>query len=148
MDRTITVGRVLEELDELKPNVVDERRKRKWIYDLENLLEDFRAGFEEEGRPFKGWSIVKEAEEEEGTAGQKPEEEEEPADGFTDETVLSVPAPFSDVYRFFLESQIDYVNGEIDKYNNSRAMYNNALNAYENDYRRKHMPEGRKLKLY
>lgn len=125
MGKKLTAGEVLEEVDSLKPNTIEERRKKEWIEELELLLQEFREGFEEEETGEKGL-------EEEGTG----------------EEGLSVSAPYNEVYRYYLESKIDYANGEIEKYNNSRAMFNNALNAYENHYRRHHMPKGQKLKLY
>lgn len=114
--RRRTVAEVLEEVDTLKPNAIEERRKQEWIEELELRMQEFRDKFEEE---------------------------EDQTDGY-----LSIKAPYCDVYRYYLESKIDYANGEIEKYNNSRAMFNNTLVEYENYYRRNHMPKVQKLKLY
>lgn len=53
---------------------------------------------------------------------------------------LLVPAPYDDVYIYYLESQIDYYNQEITKYNNSSAMYNAAYEDYWKYYNRNNLP--------
>ena len=55
-------------------------------------------------------------------------------------TELLVPAPYDEIYLFWLESKIDYWNGEVGKYNNSITMYNTAYSAYEKYYNRTHKP--------
>jgi hypothetical protein len=52
------------------------------------------------------------------------------------------------MYLFWLESKIDYWNGEMGKYNNSISMFNTAYAEYERYYRRTHMPKGRKFKFF
>lgn len=73
-------------------------------------------------------------------------------DGYTGETSQStqllVPAPFDQMYLFWLESKIDYWNGEMGKYNNSISMYNTAYAEYEAYYNRNNTPKGRKLKFF
>lgn len=63
-------------------------------------------------------------------------------------TVLLVPAPYDQIYIFWLESQIDYWNKEMGKYNNSIIMYNTAYSDYEKYYNRTHMPRGKKYKFF
>lgn len=141
------IGEVIAAVDELKPNTLDEDRKRSWIWELELHVMDFLKGFESphageglhESKTQKEPKTQKESDEEKGYSGLEIPE---------DDVELLVPAPFDSVYRFYVESQVDYANGEIEKYNNSRAMYNNMLSEYENHYRRHHMPKGRKVKLY
>ena len=55
-------------------------------------------------------------------------------------TDLIVPFPYCELYLWYLESKIDFSNGEIGKYNNSAAMYNNAYAAFANYYNRTYMP--------
>lgn len=45
----------------------------------------------------------------------------------TEDTVLSISAPYSDLYRHYVEAQIHYCNGEMSRYNNAAAMWNTAL---------------------
>ena len=63
-------------------------------------------------------------------------------------TKLLVPAPYDEIYLFWLESKIDYWNGEIGKYNNSIAMYNEAYSTFAKHYNRMHMPKGKKYKFF
>lgn len=66
--------------------------------------------------------------------------------GYTDttdaDTVLLAPAPHDQLYRWWLESQIDLANMELAKYGNSHALYNTAYQAFAAYYNRKHMPIG------
>ena len=47
---------------------------------------------------------------------------------------LRVPPPYDELYRFYLEAQIHYANGEMARYNNAAAQWNNAFLTYK-DYR-------------
>lgn len=70
-------------------------------------------------------------------------------EGYTDndmETELMVKAPYDEMYIRWLETQIDYYNGEIARYNNSMMMYQAAFDAYQRYYNRTHMPKGQTLK--
>lgn len=53
---------------------------------------------------------------------------------------LIAPAPYDEVYRWWLESQIDLANAEATKYNSSSMMYNTALDNFTAWYNRTHMP--------
>ena len=64
------------------------------------------------------------------------------------DTVLLVPAPYDDVYVFWLQTWIDYWNGEMGRYNNSTSMYNSAYSAFERAYNREHMPKETKIKYF
>lgn len=56
------------------------------------------------------------------------------------ETVLLAPEPYDQMYLRYLESQIDYHNGEMERYNISAALFNNLYESYANYYKRSHMP--------
>ena len=64
------------------------------------------------------------------------------------DTVLLVPAPFDNIYISWLESRIDYANGEINRYQNSSLMYNTDYINYANYYNRNNMPIGNKRKYF
>ena len=64
------------------------------------------------------------------------------------DTVLLVPEPFSCVYLSWLESCMDYANGEYDKYNNAMDMFHTAYEGFKNYYNRTHMPKGKKFKFF
>ena len=52
----------------------------------------------------------------------------------TEETVLSIAAPYSELYRHYVEAQIHYCNGELERYNNAIALWNTMLLSWR-DYR-------------
>ena len=63
-------------------------------------------------------------------------------------TELLVPHPYEEVYDLWLESQIDYANGETARYNNSISAFNYAYQVYERFYNREHMPKGNQFKFF
>ena len=40
---------------------------------------------------------------------------------------LTAPAPYDELYRYYVEAQIHYSNGEMSRCNNAAAMWNNGL---------------------
>lgn len=64
------------------------------------------------------------------------------------DTVLLVPAPYDEVYVFWLQTWIDYWNGEIGRYNNSTSMYKSAYSNFERAYNREHMPKATKITYF
>ncbi len=46
------------------------------------------------------------------------------------EIVLQIPAPFDDTYGFYLESRVDYANGDFTRFNNANAMFRAAWQRY------------------
>ena len=72
--------------------------------------------------------------------------------GYTDDTPLGtkllVPAPYDEMYIFWLESKIDYLNGETGRYNNSISMFNTAYDEFAKYYNRTYMPLGTKAKYF
>lgn len=64
------------------------------------------------------------------------------------DTVLLIPAPYDDIYIFWLQTWIDYWNGEIGRYNNSTAMYKTVYTNFERAYNREHMPKETKIKYF
>ena len=60
-------------------------------------------------------------------------------DGDTDEdTALVVPAPYDELYLYYLQAQIDYWNRETAKYNNSITRYNEAFTRFVRYWRNSH----------
>ena len=123
----MTIMDALYRIDEVKPNSYSQPEKIKWLSSLDGMIKseiiDTHEG--DEDVVFDGYG--------------------ENADLTT---VLLVPAPYDDIYIRWLETQIDYSNGEYGKYNNSIAMYNTAYTAFANYYNRTHMPKGKKFKFF
>ena len=65
-----------------------------------------------------------------------------------DDRELLVKAPYDEIYLYWLESRIDYHNGEYGRYNNTVTTYNAAYSAFERFYNRAHMPKGNKFNFF
>jgi hypothetical protein len=123
----MTIMDALYRIDELKPNSYSQTEKIKWLSSLDGVIKSEIIDTHEggEGVVFNGYG-----EDEDLTKK------------------LLVDAPYDDIYLRWLETQIDYANGEYGKYNNSIAMYNATYSAYEKFYNRTHMPKGTKFKFF
>ena len=121
------VREAIDRIDSLKHNTYTNCEKVDWLNRLDGMIKreiiDTHEGGEDVS--FSGYN------------------DDTPID-----TELLIPHPYDEVYRFWLEAQIDYANGEYPKYNNSMAMFNTAYSAYERYYNRTHMPKGNKLKFF
>ena len=120
----MTIQDAIDQVNELKPNQVDDGQKVKWLEDLDRRI------FVEIIQKHTG-------------DGLPEDEPEDYADKDPDTYALLVPAPFDMIYRWYLEMQIDLANMEMDKYNNSAALYNNAWEEYARHVNREYMPVGR-----
>ena len=116
----MTLMDALYRIDGLKPNSYTQSEKIKWLSTLDGLIKREIIDTHEGGEDivFSGYN--------------------ENSDLSTE---LLVPAPYDDIYLRWLETQIDYSNGEYGKYNNSITMYNSAYSIYANYYNRTHMPK-------
>lgn len=116
----MTVSAMLAYVDEMKPNGVETSTKKKWLADVEAMVyeEILLTHVHEEGLEFDGFD--------------------------SDNDELTLKPPHEDVYRFYLESQIDLVNMELAKYNNSKALFNSAWLNASSAYNRTHTPLGAK----
>lgn len=123
----MTIMEALHRIDTLKPNTHAQTEKIKWLSTLDGIIKteiiDNHEGAE---------NVV--------------------FNGYTADTPLMtellVPAPYDEIYLFWLESKIDYWNGEVGKYNNSISMYNEAYSTFARYYNRMHMPKGKKFKFF
>lgn len=116
----MTIKEALERIDGLKPNTYDSAEKIRWLTELDarvhrELLMTHAHGEDEE--IFEGYTG-----------------ETEP------ETELLAIAPYDGMYLYYLESKIDYYNGEQGKFNNSAAMFNTAYADYANFVNRVRLP--------
>ena len=129
----MTIMDALYRIDELKPNSYSQSEKIKWLSTLDGVIK----------------SEIKDTHE---RCNKECCVETKVFSGYTEDadlnTVLLVPAPYDDIYLRWLESQIDYNNGEYGKYNNSLVAYNDAYDLYQKHYNRTHMPKGTKFKFF
>lgn len=120
----MTIMEAINRIDAVKPNTYPQGEKIRWLNALDGMVKSKVIDTHE------GASAVE-------------------FDGYTEDTNLStsllVPAPYDEMYLFWLESKIDYLNGETGRYNNSISMFNNAYDEYARYYNRTHMPIGKKM---
>lgn len=123
----MTIIEAINRIDAVNPNNYTQPEKVAWLSTLDGVIKKEIVDTHEgsEAVTFAGYN------------------EETPLD-----TELIVSAPYDEVYLFWLQSKIDYWNGEMGKYNNSIAMYNTAYNNFEKAYNREHKPISKKLKFF
>lgn len=123
----MTLIEAINRIDTLKPNTYSQEEKVKWLSTIEgiikrNIIDTHEGG---EGVSFAGYDETTNL-----------------------ATELIVPAPFDEVYLRWLETKIDYANGEYSRYNNSAEAYNDAYTEFARYYNRTHMPKGTKIKFF
>ena len=123
----MTIMDALHRIDNIKPNSYNQTEKVKWLSTLDGIIKA---------------EII---DTHEGAEDVVFNEYTEDTDLLT---ALLVPAPYDELYIFWLESKIDYWNGEIGKYNNSISMFNEAYSSYAKYYNRTHMPKGKKFRFF
>lgn len=119
----MTVGEAIALVDKLKPNQYEEETKAGWLREVDYTVHE---------------DLMKTHEPNEG------EEDTFDPEGYAESGhELLIPPPFTDVYIYYLETQIDLNNAELGKYANSMALYNAAYTNYSAWYTRRHMPKRR-----
>ena len=123
----MTINEAIRRIDMMKPNSYSNEDKTAWLSKLDGAVKAEIIDTHEDGEHivFEGY------------------DEKTPKD-----TELLICAPYDDIYLYWLESRIDYYNGEYGRYNNTVTTYNSAYSAYERFYNRAHMPKGEKLKFF
>ncbi len=121
MNNAITIGEIIGIVDSLKPNVSTPEEKILWLNNLDTMIME---------------DIINTHEGAESVT----------FDGYTEDTsdsqTLLVPRHYgADIYRFFLEMQIDLANAEYNRYNVSAAQFHGAYENYAKAYNRAHMPK-------
>lgn len=123
----MTIIEAINRIDLIKPNLYGQTDKIKWLSDLDGRIKSEIIDTHEGGE-----NIVYE--------------------GYTEftpyDTKLLASEQYDDLYIKWLESQIDYTNGEYQSYNNSVTAFNNLYSAFERYYNRQHMPKTLKLKFF
>lgn len=123
----MTIIEAINRIDTLKPNTYSQVEKVMWLSNLDGIIKSNVIDTHEGGE-----AVV--------------------FDGYNESTPLTtemlVKAPHDDIYIKWLDSWIDYTNGEFAKYNNSAQAYNDAYTAFERHYNRTHMPKATKIKYF
>ncbi len=123
----MTITEAITMIDSIKPNTYTHAQKIDWLSTLDEMIKKEIIDTHEGGEAvdFSGYG--------EDTDINTP---------------LLVPSPYDEIYIFWMESKIDYWNGEGKKYNNSITMFNNAYSTYQEYYNRMHRPLGARRFLF
>ena len=115
----MTIAEVISKVDALKPNTYTPEDKIDWLSTLDARVKSqiIDAHENEHPFPFYGYDSINDQEME-----------------------LLVPAPYDEMYIYWLEAMIDYNNSDDDRYNNAIMLFNNAYEGYKRHYTRTHMP--------
>lgn len=119
----MTIQEALDQVDELKPNMMSARLKIKYLSEIEQLIH--------------AEIIMKHAHTEEQETRPVYTEETDT------ETELLIPDPYSMLYVYWLMSKVDIQNQEDARYNVDRAHFENAYETMSDWYTREHMPLSR-----
>ncbi len=119
----LTIDQAIHTADTLRPNQIERARKIAWLSQLDRKI--FRDVVCTHQR----------------TAGDgMPEAFDGYAQAADPDTPLLAPPPYDEMYRHYLEMQIDLVNLEYDKYNNSARLYAAAWQDFAAAWHRRHQP--------
>lgn len=113
----MTIDEAIADFDAQVPNQYSRLEKIKWLdacdRDIFENVISHREGAEVTS--FSGYD--------ENTAG---------------DTELLVSSPYADVYRYWLEAQVDFSNREHSAFNNAMMMYQQYCSSFANFYCRRH----------
>ena len=123
----MTIIEAITQIDSLKHNTYSQEQKVQWLSRLDSMVKRLIIDTHEGGD-----DVVF----------------TEYGDSTDLHTEMLIPSPFDEMYLRWLESQIDYTNGEYGKYNNAILMFNTSWKEYQNYYNRTHMPKGKNMKFF
>ena len=128
----------MDRVDEMRPNMQDSALKIAWLSELDGLI----------------WNelIIRHAMTEAEYSHYPKDESGEPKmpeyDIDTDPgQKLLVPAPYDNIYLYWLMAKIDEQTMEQEKFNNDRAMWNASWESFSDYWTRNHMPLSRVREL-
>lgn len=108
----MTMNRVIEYVDRIRPNIYTDDDKYLWLDKLEGLI-----AREVRKEDFPGYDLPREADLE-----------------------LAVPAPYDDLYSLYAIAMIDLCNREYDHYNNSMTVFADRYEQYKAWYLQNNNP--------
>lgn len=108
----MTMNKVIEYVDRVKPNVYTDEDKYRWINTLEGM-------------------VCRQVMQREEPEYNLPDDADEP---------LLVEHPFDDLYGLYVMSMIDFHNNEFDHYNNTTHMFQTRYEQYKVWYIQRHVP--------
>lgn len=150
----MTIEKVIDRADRLRPNQFSNTEKVLWLSELDNQVYQEVLLMAEENWKYK--TFVENIEDEEGHIIETKEVVDfntvVPAfefEGYDETTPLDTPLLIDDMYANtyvdYLISKYDYANREYGAYNNSALVFNSQYQNYTTWYRRTHKPRARKV---
>lgn len=118
----MTIREVLQTVNEIKSNQIPDVQKLAWLSECDQAIYREIIATHESNDDFPIRELPR-------------YDEQTPTD-----TRLIAIEPYSALYRYYLEAQIDLANKELAKYNNSSALYNAQLHNFAAWYNRTYTP--------
>lgn len=118
----MTIQEVLTNVDEKKPNAIDDGIKLSWLNEIEETIYKEIILTHEDGEEKKYRTININSDY---------------------ETELLAESPYSRLYEEYIMSKIDFQNAEWERYNNTVEQFNESYEEYAAYYNRNHMPKKR-----
>lgn len=116
----MTLNEIITMVGELKPNQFEDNVLIGWLNAVEGKLIT---------------EVFSMREEDERIAALNYKKYDEKTDM---DTELLVQDPYTDLYKYYLFSMIDFTNEEMDRYTNSMLMFNNSWQEFVNYWYRTH----------
>ena len=116
----MTIHEAIDNLDEMKPNMMSNRLKIAALGRLDGLIMSEIISKHEGAEDYPAFT------------------------GYTEETdpgtVLLAPWPYDEMYTYWLMAEVDRQTMETDKYNNDMVTFNQKYEMFHDYWRRNHMP--------
>ena len=115
----------IDRVDEMRPNMQSRELKIGWLSELDGLVwrEIIQNHYPKPGEEIR--MCVMPEYDSDTDPGQK----------------LLVPAPYDNIYTYWLMAKIDEQTLEQEKYNNDQAMFNASYDSFSDYWTRTHMPK-------
>lgn len=138
----MTIRGAIETVDRLSPNQYENIDKVRWLSELDGVvyLEIELPHEAHAPAPEQPWVRTR-VPLEQGAETTEPEAFTGYPEDVDFETVLRVPWPYDEIYRWYLEMKIADAQGEMTRYNNAMAKYSAYYTAYQSFYNRSRMPK-------
>ena len=123
----MTIMEAIAAIDEIKPNGYSADQKVAWLSTVDGMIyrQIIQTHKDDEGISWEGYN------------------KDTPT-----ETVLLAEPPYDELYQYWLQSKIEFANGEYAKYNNSAIRFNDAYSNYRNYYNSQHAPKSTYIKFW
>ena len=116
----MTIAEAIELVDKFKPNSRSDEEKIAWLNDIDTIIKEEIINTHEDfdDYPFTGYN-----------------------ENTPQTTELLLPRRFGkEIYRYYIELQIDIINKESSRFNNAAALYQSAMQEFEFYWHKRHMP--------